>query len=143
MAIFLMQLIDTCAEGDGVRNNINKKRLLLYFKSTNSFSKYAIEMFTSIAQIEAIVSEQMAERLTWERFVDWHGGLGKNIAKDTAQEVCVKVSKAWERTRQKNQSSVLQCLDLVYMTLSHHLTKPQTSTRGLMHTAQEVLLRMR
>jgi len=93
MAIFLMQLIDTCAEGDGARNNINKKRLLLYFKSTNSFSKYAIEMFTSIAQIEAIVSEQMAERLTWERFVNWHGGLGKNIAKDTAQEVCVKVSK--------------------------------------------------
>jgi len=88
-----MQLIDTCAEGDGARNNINKKRLLLYFKSTNSFSKYAIEMFTSIAQIEAIVSEQMAERLTWERFVNWHGGLGKNIAKDTAQEVCVKVSK--------------------------------------------------
>ena len=88
-----MQLKDTCAEGDGDRNNINKKRLLLYFKSSNSFTKYSIEMFTSIAQIEAIVSEEMAERLTWGCFVNWHGGEGKNIANDAAQEICNDSSK--------------------------------------------------
>lgn len=87
-----MQLIDTCKEGDGLRNNINKKILLLYFKSAN-FHNYALEMFTSIAQIEAIVSEEMAHRLTWGRFVNWHGGKGRNIACDMAQEICNRVSK--------------------------------------------------
>ena len=93
LAVFLMQLIDTCKEGDGLRNNINKKRLLLYFKSSNSFHNYSLEMFTSIAQIEALASEEMAHRLTWGRFVNWHGGKGKNIACDMAQEICNQVSK--------------------------------------------------
>ena len=93
LAVFLMQLIDTCKEGDGLRNNINKKRLLLYFKSSNSFHNYSLEMFTSIAQIEALVSEEMAHRLTWGRFVNWHGGKGRNIACDMAQEICNRVSK--------------------------------------------------
>ena len=88
-----MQLIDTCTEGDGLRNNISKKRLLLYFKSSGSFNNYSIEMFTSIAQIEALTSEEMAHRLTWGRFVNWHGGQGKNIACDMAQEICNRVSK--------------------------------------------------
>ena len=43
--------------------------------------------------IEAIVSEEMAERLTWGRFVNWHGGEGKNIANDAAQEICNDSSK--------------------------------------------------
>jgi hypothetical protein len=93
LAVFLMQLIDTCKEGDGLRSNINKKRLFLYFKSSNSFHNYSLEMFTSIAQIEALVSEEMAHRLTWGRFVNWHGGKGRNIACDMAQEICNRVSK--------------------------------------------------
>jgi hypothetical protein len=62
---------------------MNKKRLLLYFKSSNSFHNYSLEMFTSIAQIEALASEETAHirhRLTWGRFVKWHGGKGSNIA---------------------------------------------------------------
>ncbi len=49
LSVFLMQLIDTCKEGDGVRSSINKKRLLLYFKS-GSLNNYSVEMFTSIAR---------------------------------------------------------------------------------------------
>ena len=45
-------------------------------------------MFTSIAQVKALVSEEMAHRLTWGRFVNWYGGAGKNIACDMAQEIC-------------------------------------------------------
>ena len=52
--VFHMQLIDTCKEGDGIRNNINNEKLLLYYISQ------AIEMFVSIAQIEALVSQEMA-----------------------------------------------------------------------------------
>ena len=88
-----MQLIDTCKEGDGERSIINKKRLLMYFKSSTSFQNYSIEMFTSIAQVKALVSEEMAHRLTWGRFVNWHGGAGQNIACDMAQEICNRTSK--------------------------------------------------
>ena len=65
LTAFLMQLIDTCREGDGERSIINQKRLLMYFKSSTSFKNYSIEMFTWIAQIKALVSEEMAHRLTW------------------------------------------------------------------------------
>ena len=83
-----MQMKDTCAEGDGERNDINMKRLLQYFKSYGSFSKYAVEMFTAIAQRKALLSEEMAHRIRWGRFVNWAGGRGKNIECDTAQEIC-------------------------------------------------------
>ena len=52
LSVFLMQINDTCAEGDGNRDIINKKRLLLYFKSHSNYSKYAVEMFTNIAQVK-------------------------------------------------------------------------------------------
>ena len=93
LTAFLMQLIDTCREGDGERSIINQKRLLMYFKSSTSFKNYSIEMFTWIAQIKALVSEEMAHRLTWGRFVSWNGGAGRNIACDMAQEICNRVSK--------------------------------------------------
>ncbi len=50
-------------------------------------------MFTSIAQVEAMLSEEMAHRLTWGQFVNWNGGQGMNIACDMAQEICNRVSK--------------------------------------------------
>ena len=93
LTVFLMQLIDTCKEGDGERSVINKKRLLMYFRSSTSFQNYSIEMFTTIAQVKALVSEEMARRLTWGRLVNWHGGAGKNIACDMAQEICNRTSK--------------------------------------------------
>lgn len=88
-----MQMKDTCAEGDGERNDINMKRLLQYFKSHGSFTKYAIEMFTAIAQRKALLSEEMAHRIRWGRFVNWTGGRGKNIECDTAQEICNRTCK--------------------------------------------------
>lgn len=88
-----MQMKDTCAEGDGERNDINTKRLLQYFKSHGSFSKYAVEMVTSIAQKKALFSEEMAHRIRWGRFANWAGGKGKNIECDTAQEICNRTCK--------------------------------------------------
>lgn len=72
-----MQLIDTCSEGDGDHDNINKKTLLMYFKAKNNYSKYALEMFVNIAQTEALVSQQMFRTLKWRPIVNWHGGFGK------------------------------------------------------------------
>ena len=50
-------------------------------------------MFTWIAQIKSLCSEQMAHRLKWGRFVNWNGGKGNKIACDMAQEVCNRISK--------------------------------------------------
>ena len=50
-------------------------------------------MFTWIPQAKALVSKEMAHRLTWGRFVNWNGSVAKNIAFDMAQEVCNRVSK--------------------------------------------------
>ena len=50
-------------------------------------------MFTSIAQIEPIVSEEMAEWLTWGRLVNLHSGEEKNIANAATQEICNDASK--------------------------------------------------
>ena len=52
LAILVKQMKDTEAEGDGSRNLINQKLLLSVFKSMGAYSKNAIEMFASIAQIK-------------------------------------------------------------------------------------------
>ena len=65
LTIVLLQLKDTAAEGDGDRNVINQKLLLSIFKSLGAYSKYAIEMFVSIAQIECLLTERMSEGFTW------------------------------------------------------------------------------
>ena len=86
-------MIITCAEGDGEQNDINIKRLLQYFKSYGTFSKYAIEMLTCFAQREVVQSKEMSHRLQWGRFVNWVGGEGRNIKCDAAQEICNRPSK--------------------------------------------------
>ena len=50
-------------------------------------------MFTNIAQVEALLSEEVAERVTWGKFVNWTGGLGNNIEGDKAKEICNCTSK--------------------------------------------------
>ena len=68
-----MQLIDTTKEVDGDRNLINQKILLIIFRSLNSFSKYAIEMFVSIAQIEwGFVCHWTGGKLETSKMT-WHG----------------------------------------------------------------------
>ena len=56
-----MQLIETTKEEDGDRNLINQMILLIIFRSLNSFSKYAIEMFVSIAQIKSLLTPRLSE----------------------------------------------------------------------------------
>lgn len=87
-----MQLIDTCSEGDADRDNIDKKKkLLTYFKSMNTYSKYALEMFkhwsnSSSWRNGSLLNMGMICELEWP-------SIGKNILCDTAQEVWNKASK--------------------------------------------------
>ena len=61
-------------------------------------------MFMAIAQIEALASEEMAHRLTWGRFINWHGGLGKDIACGMAQKIRNRVSKDVVREMEPNKT---------------------------------------
>ena len=74
----LMQLKDTTKERDGDRSLVNEKLLLIFFKSNNNYSKYAIEMLLLIIQKECMLSERMAEQLRWGKFINWKGGKGNN-----------------------------------------------------------------
>ena len=93
LSLFLLQLIDTTKQGDGDRNLINQKLLLTIFRSLNSYSKYAIEIFTSIAQIECLLTPRMSEEFRWGFFCNWTGGKSKNIEDDLAQEIYNNISK--------------------------------------------------
>ena len=93
LTILILQLKDTAAEADGERNLINQKLLLTVFKSLGSYSKYALEMFMSIAQIECLLTPRLAEEFKWGFFVNWKGGKGKNIEDDMAQEISNRIRK--------------------------------------------------
>ena len=94
LAILIIQMKDTAAEADGERNLINQKLLLCVFKSLGAYSRYALEMFLSIAQIECLLTPRLSEEFKWGFFVNWRGGAGKNIEDDLAQEISNKLSKS-------------------------------------------------
>lgn len=68
LATLVVQMKDTAGEGDGNRNLINQKLFLSVFKSMRASSKYAIEMFVSIAQIECLLTPCLSEQFKWGFF---------------------------------------------------------------------------
>ena len=93
LAVLIMQMKDTAAAGDGHRNLINQKLLLSVFKAMGPYSKYAIEMFVSIAQIEFLPTPRLSEEFKWGFFLNWRGGAGHNIEDDLAQEISNRLGK--------------------------------------------------
>ena len=87
--MLILQLKDTstCREGDSTRASVNEKVLMSHFESQNTYSKYALEMLTSVAQKELILSPRLAEVVRREPFVNWRGA-GNNMDDDTAIEIC-------------------------------------------------------
>ena len=73
--MLILQLKDSAAEAGGERNLINQKLLLSVFKSMGGYSKYALEMFTSIAQMDCMLTLCLAEEVKWDFFVNWRGVL--------------------------------------------------------------------
>ena len=64
-------------------------------------TNYSIEMFTSIAQMEALLSGKMAHWVTWGQYVNCQG---KNIACNMAQEIRNRVSKDVVRGMGQNET---------------------------------------
>ena len=102
--MLLLQLKDTTKEGDGKRASINEKVLMMFFKTQNNYSKYAVEMVTTIAQKEIIASPRMAEVIRNETFVNWTGGKSRNIDDDTAIEICNCITKNMVREMGANKT---------------------------------------
>ena len=73
MGMMLLQMNDTEKEGDGARAIINSKVLLLMFRSTSRSKKYAFEMLRLISKVKCQMTEQMAARTVYGRFVNWKG----------------------------------------------------------------------
>ena len=82
-----MQLIDTTKEADGDRSLINQKMLFTIFRYLNSYSKYAIEMFVSTAQMECLLTPRLSAEFRWVFSCNWTGGKTRNIEDDVAQEI--------------------------------------------------------
>ena len=93
LSSFFVQLIDTTKEADGDRNLINQKILLIIFRFLNSYSKYAIEMFVSFAQIECLLTSRLSKEFRWGFFCNWTGVKTRNIEDDLAQEIYNNISK--------------------------------------------------
>ncbi|CAH3179477.1 unnamed protein product, partial [Porites lobata] len=93
LGVFLMQLNDTEAEGDGERSLRNWKMLMLYFRSRTQGMKYAFESMRFITFVKGLYSERMAHRILHGQFVNAKGGKGNNYANDLKMEHIVRNDK--------------------------------------------------
>ena len=75
-----------------------------HFKSQNTYSKFALEMLTSVAQKELILSPRLAEVVRREPFVNWRGGAGNNMDDDTTIEICNCLTKSMVRDMGANKT---------------------------------------
>ena len=144
LTLVILQLKDTAAEGDGDRNLINQKLLLQIFKSLNNYSKYAIEMFVSIAQIECISTDRMAEELKWGFFSNWKGGEGNNLEDDLVQEICNGISKNAVKRMGGNKtiksiSKICQATSGIKEIVENFDKNMNISKRSVSHTTRSAL----
>lgn len=89
----VMEFRDAWAEGDGERITRCWRLLLPHFKTTNR-RKYALEALRLQFQIQATLSPNLAHHLIWDRFVNAHGGIGRNIPCDLHNEHINKLIKS-------------------------------------------------
>ena len=76
---------DATHEGDGERLIRCWKFFMLHFKADGR-TKYAVEAFNLLAQVNATLTPQMAHRLVWNRTCNPKGGEGKNVPLDLHNE---------------------------------------------------------
>ena len=142
LGVLIMQMRDTAVEGDGYRNLINQKLLLSVFKAMGSYSKYAIEMFVSVAQIECLLTPRLSEEFKWGFFVNWRGGIGHNIEDDLAQEVSNRLSKKIVQRMGPNKtitsiSKVCKASTGVHLVLNQFNSSMGIHPKSVQHTTRD------
>ena len=83
-AALSLEFTDAWAEGDGERI-IRCWRIFLPHFRVNGRTKYALEALTLQFQL-ATLRPSLVHQLTWGRFVNTHGGIGRNIPRDLFNE---------------------------------------------------------
>ena len=79
------------------------------FKATNR-RKYALEALRLQFQIQATLTPHLAHHLVWDRFINTHGGIGRNIPCDLHNEHINKLVKSIIKDQGSNftESAALQ-----------------------------------
>ena len=83
---------DAWKEGDADRVFRCWRLMLPHFKSSGR-SKYSLEALRLQFQVRAVLSPQLAHQVLWDRFVNTHGGAGRNIPCDLYNEHMVRLVK--------------------------------------------------
>lgn len=76
---------DAVREGDGDRIILCWRFFLLYYKAFKHH-KYALAAFNLLANVTALLTEEKAHSLTWNRTINNKGGKGKNESNDVRLE---------------------------------------------------------
>lgn len=83
-AALCFEFTDAWENGDGIRITLCWRIFLLHFRD-NGRTKYALEALTLQFQL-ATLSPSLVHQLTWGRFINTHGGRGRNIPCDLYNE---------------------------------------------------------
>ena len=83
---------DAWREGDADRVFRCWRLMLPHFKSSGR-TKYSLEALRLQFQVRAVLSPQLAHQVLWDRFVNTHGGAGRNIPCDLYNEHVVRLVK--------------------------------------------------
>ena len=86
-----LEFTDARAEGDGERILRCWRIFLLHFH-VNGRTKYALEALTLRFQL-ATLNPSLVHQLTWGRFINTHGGIGRNISRDLFNEHVNRIFK--------------------------------------------------
>lgn len=85
LGLFFLELKDAVREGDGERDLLLRKYLMLLFKASGR-TNYSIETLTMLTQYHILLPPNLAEQLKWSRFVNTSGLPGHNISCDLHNE---------------------------------------------------------
>ena len=85
--LYCLNFLDAVSEGDGIRIIRQYKYLMLLCKADRSHSvKYALECLYQLLLVNGTLSKRESEIFTWNRSVNNHGGVGRNIPLDIEVE---------------------------------------------------------
>ncbi len=124
-----MEFTDAWSEGDGVRVLRCWKVLLLHFFAGRR-TKYALEALRIQVQL-ATLSPHMVHQLTWGRFVNTHGGNGRNIPCDLHNEHVNKQFKGIIRNMGANFTETASTRAARSVTTISHLVESFDSQLGI------------
>lgn len=104
LGLLLMEFVDAVREGDGERIVRCWRYFLPIFKVSGR-KNYVIEAFNLLFKYEYCFTPRMKEQLMWERTINTHGRIGKNVSMDLHMEHINRACKTQMGTLGPNTSA--------------------------------------